>query len=134
MRRNGRQLTFHWVELERQVRIEGHVEKLPEAESDEYFKSRPLASRIGAHVAAERADRQPQALMARVVAATARYGILPAVHARPAQLGRLPDRAERVEFWQVAGNARLHDWPRLRASSAAGISSGWRRSQAAGRT
>ncbi|NCV63719.1 MAG: pyridoxamine 5'-phosphate oxidase, partial [Betaproteobacteria bacterium] len=41
-------LQFHWVELERVVRIEGRVEKISEEESDQYFHSRPLASRIGA--------------------------------------------------------------------------------------
>lgn len=41
-------LQFHWVELERVVRIEGLVQKVSDAESDEYFHSRPLDSRIGA--------------------------------------------------------------------------------------
>ena len=41
-------LTFHWVELERQVRIAGRVEKLTAEESDAYFQSRPSQSRIGA--------------------------------------------------------------------------------------
>ena len=41
-------LQFHWVELERVVRIEGRVERVDPAESDAYFASRPLASRIGA--------------------------------------------------------------------------------------
>ena len=41
-------LQFHWVELERVVRIEGRVERVSEAESDEYFQSRPLDSRLGA--------------------------------------------------------------------------------------
>ncbi len=40
--------SFHWTELERQVRIEGDVVKTTAAESDIYFASRPLASRIGA--------------------------------------------------------------------------------------
>ncbi|HEX5129796.1 MAG TPA: pyridoxamine 5'-phosphate oxidase, partial [Usitatibacter sp.] len=41
-------LTFLWKELERQVRIEGRVEKVTPAESDEYYRTRPLGSRIGA--------------------------------------------------------------------------------------
>ena len=43
-------LVFHWKELERQVRIIGLVEKVPDAESDAYFKERPMGSRIGAWV------------------------------------------------------------------------------------
>ncbi len=43
-------LVFHWKELERQVRIEGYVEKIPEKNSEDYFSSRPLASRISAIV------------------------------------------------------------------------------------
>ncbi|RJP72723.1 MAG: pyridoxamine 5'-phosphate oxidase [Ignavibacteriales bacterium] len=43
-------LVFHWKELERQVRIEGYVEKIPEKNSEVYFSSRPLASRISAIV------------------------------------------------------------------------------------
>ncbi|MFX8922133.1 pyridoxamine 5'-phosphate oxidase family protein, partial [Acinetobacter baumannii] len=41
-------LQFHWIELERQVRIEGRVIKTTEAESDAYFQARPLESRLGA--------------------------------------------------------------------------------------
>ena len=41
-------LTFHWVELERQVRIEGSVERVAETESDAYFQIRPIKSRLGA--------------------------------------------------------------------------------------
>ncbi|HNL00224.1 MAG TPA: pyridoxamine 5'-phosphate oxidase, partial [Leptospiraceae bacterium] len=42
-------LLFFWAELERQVRIEGSITKTSRKESDEYFQSRPLESRIGAH-------------------------------------------------------------------------------------
>lgn len=102
-------LTFHWVELERQVRIEGRVEKVPAAESDAYFKSRPLASRIGAHASPQSEPiGSREALMARVAAATARYGILPDGPPRPAHWGGYLIVPERVEFWQ-GRRSRLHD-------------------------
>ena len=78
--RKGRQLAgnaaaalqFHWVEMERVVRIEGTVSKVSEAESDEYFKSRPLASRIGAW-----ASEQSTVIEGRgtLVARAAEYGL-----------------------------------------------------------
>lgn len=46
-------LTFFWVELERQVRIEGYIEKVAERESDEYFASRPRGSQLGAWVSSQ---------------------------------------------------------------------------------
>jgi pyridoxamine 5'-phosphate oxidase len=46
-------LCFHWRELERQVRIEGHIEKLPRPQSEAYFRSRPRGSQIGAWVSAQ---------------------------------------------------------------------------------
>lgn len=102
-------LTFHWVELERQVRIEGRVERLPAAESDAYYQSRPLASRIGAHASPQSEPiGSREALMARVAAATARYGILPAGPPRPAHWGGYLIVPERVEFWQ-GRQSRLHD-------------------------
>ncbi len=64
-------LQFHWVELERVVRIEGRVEKINDKESDEYFQSRPLDHRIGAW-----ASPQSQVIPNRdvLVAAAAKYG------------------------------------------------------------
>ena len=64
-------LQFHWVELERVVRIEGVVEKVSDEESDEYFSSRPLDSRIGAW-----ASPQSQVIAGRgvLVANAAKYG------------------------------------------------------------
>ena len=64
-------LQFHWVELERVVRVEGRVEKTTDAESDAYYQSRPLDSRIGAW-----ASPQSQVIEGRsvLVANAARFG------------------------------------------------------------
>ena len=99
-------LVCYWSELEREVRIEGKVAKVSARESDEYFGTRPLASRHAAiaspqsRVVADRAE-----LEALFAAAEKRYG----EHTpRPAQWGgcRLAPRV--IEFWQGREN-RLHD-------------------------
>jgi pyridoxamine 5'-phosphate oxidase len=99
-------LLFHWVELERQVRIEGTVERVPEAESEAYFHSRPIKSRIGA-VASQQsepvADRD--VLEARFEQVAKQYGEHPP---RPANWGGYRLRPERMEFWQ-GRRSRLHD-------------------------
>lgn len=99
-------LTFHWVELERQVRIEGHVEKVDAAVSDAYFKSRPLLSRLGAHASpqSEKIDSREE-LEARFNDAQARLGDDPP---RPAHWGGYVIVPEMVEFWQ-GRRSRLHD-------------------------
>lgn len=99
-------LVFLWSELERQVRIEGDVEKVPEADSDRYFASRPLGARLSAWASAQ---SQPvpsrRDLEARVAQARERYGDAPP---RPPHWGgfRLVPRA--IEFWQGRAD-RLHD-------------------------
>jgi pyridoxamine 5'-phosphate oxidase len=99
-------LQFHWVELERVVRLEGVVEKVSAAESDAYFASRPLDSRIGAW-----ASPQSQKIDSRSVLITnaAKYGAKFALNPpRPRHWGGyrlIPDRAE---FWQ-GRPSRLHD-------------------------
>ena len=99
-------LVFHWIELERQVCIEGRVERLPESESDEYYASRPLDSRIGAW-----ASEQSQEISSRVVLVTraakfaARFGLNPP---RPPHWGGYIVIPEVVEFWQ-GRPSRLHD-------------------------
>jgi pyridoxamine 5'-phosphate oxidase len=99
-------LTFHWVELERQVRIEGHVEKVDAKTSEEYFNSRPLQSRIGAIASAqsEKIDSR-EALEKRFADVAAQYGENPPC---PAHWGGYVIVPEMVEFWQ-GRRSRLHD-------------------------
>lgn len=99
-------LTFHWVELERQVRIEGHVEKVDAKTSDEYFNSRPLKSRIGA-IASSQSEKieSREALEKRFAEVEAQYGEQPP---RPANWGGYVIVPEMVEFWQ-GRRSRLHD-------------------------
>ena len=99
-------LQFHWVELERTVRLEGRVEKVSAAESDAYFHSRPLSSRIGAW-----ASPQSEVIADRLVleAETARiqalYGDNPA---RPEHWGGYRLIPTEWQFWQ-GRRSRLHD-------------------------
>ncbi len=91
-------LTFLWKELERQVRVEGAVEKVSAAESDEYFAIRPLGSRIGAWASTQSATIESrQWLEARVKAAEEQYGENPP---RPPHWGGYRVIPEWLEFWQ----------------------------------
>ena len=99
-------LTFFWKELERQVRVEGAIEKVSAAESDAYFASRPLGSRIGAWASTQSAviDSR-QWLETRVKAAEAQYGDNPP---RPPHWGGYRVLPDWLEFWQ-GRQSRLHD-------------------------
>ncbi len=99
-------LQFHWVELERVVRIEGRVEKVDAAESDAYFASRPLDSRIGAW-----ASPQSEVIASRSVLVTnaAKYGAQYLLNPpRPPHWGGYHLVPDRWEFWQ-GRRSRLHD-------------------------
>lgn len=99
-------LLFHWVELERQVRIEGRVEPIAAAESDAYFDSRPLASRLGAIASEQSAVIASRALLEQRFSRTEQeQGQHPL---RPAHWGGYRLQPERVEFWQ-GRRSRLHD-------------------------
>jgi pyridoxamine 5'-phosphate oxidase len=110
-------LLFHWVELERQVRIEGHVARVPAQESDAYYAVRPLGSRLGAW-ASPQSEVLPdrQALEQRVREAERMLGDHPE---RPPFWGgyRLMPRA--LEFWQ-GRSSRLHDRLRFRLAAPGG--------------
>ena len=99
-------LQFHWVELERVVRIEGTVSRVSGEESDAYYASRPLDSRIGAW-----ASPQSQVIASRavLVANAARYGAQYLMSPpRPPHWGGFRLAPERYEFWQ-GRPSRLHD-------------------------
>jgi pyridoxamine 5'-phosphate oxidase len=121
--RKGRELAanaraavvMHWDHLERQVRIEGLVVKAPDADSDAYFASRAIESRIGAW-----ASQQSQPLASRqqlldaVDAAAKKLGVNERTEGKALQVPRPPHWggyrlwADSVELW-VAGAARIHD-------------------------
>lgn len=127
--RKGRELkmnpraavVFHWDHRHRQVRAEGRVEVLSDAENDAYFRTRPWQSRLGAWASQQSEPVQSRAILAASVAAAARrFGIpyggpgtqepqdVDAEVPRPSHWGGYRLRADAVELW-VEGEFRIHD-------------------------
>lgn len=100
-------IVFFWKELERQVRVRGRMERLPETESDAYFNSRPLESRLGAMASPQSTVIEGRDWLEQ------RYASLQSEFAdkepvRPAHWGGYRLIAESVEFWQ-GRPGRMHD-------------------------
>jgi pyridoxamine 5'-phosphate oxidase len=100
-------LVFWWAELERQVRIEGRVEKVTEAESDAYFHSRPVGSQLGAW-----ASWQSQVISSREVLEQRLQELKEKYQdqeiPRPPHWGGFRVVPTAIEFWQ-GRKSRLHD-------------------------
>ena len=111
-------LQFHWVELERVVRIEGNVERVDDAESDAYFASRPLDSRIGAWASPQsEVIASRGVLVANAAKVAAKFVLQPP---RPPHWGGFRLQPDSWEFWQ-GRKSRLHDRLRYRLDAGAWV-------------
>ncbi len=112
---------FHWPGLKRQVRVEGRAERTSPEESDAYFRSRPLLSRIGAVVSPQ---SEPIESRERLVADATRLGTTLALGSRierPPHWGGFRIHIQTLELWSARAG-RLHD----RARWSRGPSNGWK--------
>ena len=99
-------LVFFWVELERQVRVTGRVEKVSVAESDAYYASRPLGARLSAWASSQSSPVPARRALEDALATVEKlHGANPP---RPAHWGGYRLVPDRIEFWQGRPN-RLHD-------------------------
>jgi pyridoxamine 5'-phosphate oxidase len=129
-------IVFHWDHRRRQVRAEGRVERLPTAESDAYFSSRPWQSRLGAWASRQSEPVESRAALRAAVADAARaFGVpyggpgseepesMTAEIARPATWGGYRLNVEAIELW-VEGEFRIHDRARWTRGNDHGRDSG----------
>lgn len=100
-------LSFVWHALERQVHIEGKAEKVPSAESDNYFRTRPYKSRIGARISPQSQPIDSRMQLIRSFIKEAARWIGKEIE-RPENWGGYAVTPDRIEFWQGKPN-RLHD-------------------------
>lgn len=122
---------LHWPNEQRQVRIEGSVERLSDAESDEYFQQRAVISRLGAWASLQSRPLGARADLLRAVAEQAmRFGVdllkPTGTHAipRPPNWGGYRVYAESVELW-MGGTGRLHDRAKWTRTSPIGQPAHW---------
>lgn len=99
-------LLFYWGRLERQVRIEGRIARIPQRESDEYFATRPRGSQLSAWASAQSATVPARAALERRLAQFGRR--FPESVPRPPHWGGFRLAPEAIEFWQGRDD-RLHD-------------------------
>lgn len=124
-------LVFHWDQLERQVRVDGPAVRSPDDESDRYFATRPLESRIGAWCSEQsRPIASRDDMLAKVGMTIMRLGVAlddeKAVVPRPPHWGGYRVWVETMELW-VGGPGRVHDrarWTRHLTAAGAGFTPG----------
>jgi pyridoxamine 5'-phosphate oxidase len=108
-------VVFYWPHAGRQARVEGQVERLSYAENDEYFRMRPLLSRIGAHASRQSQPIASRTVLLREAARVAAASCLELGVTRPAYWGGYRLHADAVELW-TACEGRLHQRLRWRST------------------